>query len=236
MGRTKNPTLQDLKPEATAFGEVPQTALYWFGMLPATSSFKIKRPTREKDSKTNDYYTYVEVTSQELWEGEVNQWVGRCPWKQSLSVNGLSFDAFTETLMRPVGTQGGILNRHSWPGAVMEMDNERFQHIIRQCYRHVIRVKDGAGKEINLDQPKSYQMLNDGTEKVITESYNPRTDTYFAHYVYMVKMDAKPEEYDPGTYYRLAMPWNQFFTDCPKSVAEVYPLDKGVVNFSAEPK
>lgn len=225
MGRTKVPTLQELKPEATSFEEVPQTALYWFGMLPASNSFKIKRPTREKDSKTGDYYTYVDVTSQELWEGEVNQWVGKCPWKQSLSVNGLSFDAFTETLMRPVGTQGGILNRHSWPGAVMELDAERFKHVIAQCYRNVIRVKDGIGKDINLDQPRSYQMFNDGTEKVVTEQYNPRTDTYFAHYVYMVKLDdAKPEEYDPGTYYRLAMPWDEFFKRGPKSVAEAYPM------------
>jgi hypothetical protein len=227
MGRTLKPTLQDLKPEATSFEETPQTALYWFGMLPASGSFKLKRPTREKDPRTNDYYTYADVTSQELWEGEVNQWVGKCPWKQSLSINGLAFDAFTETLMRAVGQQGGLLNRHSWPGAIGEFDEQRFKDIIKQCYRNVVRVKDGIGKDISLDQSRSYQMLNDGTEKVSLEQYNPRTDTYFAHYVYVVKIEGKkPEDFDAGTYYRLATSWDEFFRNPPKSVAEAYPMEK----------
>jgi hypothetical protein len=227
MGRTmKTPTLQDLKPEATAFAETPATGLYWFGMLPATGTFKIKRNVREKDPRTGDYYTYAEVTSQELWEGEVNQWVGKCPWRQSLSANGLSFDAFTETLMRAVGQQGGVLNRHSWPGAVAEFDKERADKIISDCYRNVIRVKDGLGKEINLGQPVSYMMTPDGTEKYSTEKYNPRTDTFIAHYVYFVKLEEDPQGFAPDTYYRLAMPWAEFFRTPPKSVAEAYPLEK----------
>lgn len=224
MGRTLKPTLQDLKPEATSVEETPQTALYWYGMLPATGSFKIKRNTREKDPHTNDYYTYTEVTSQELWEGAVNQWVGRCPWRQSLSINGLSFDAFTETLMRAVGQQGGILNRVSWPGMVSEFDEQRAKKIVADCYRNVMRVKDGLGKEINLGQATSYTMAPDGRESYTAERYNPRTDTYYAHYVYMVKLEANPLEYDASTYYRLAMQWNEFFRSPPQSVAEAYPL------------
>ena len=226
MGRTLKPTLQDLKPEATAFEEVAQTSLYWFGMLPATGTFKIRRNTREKDARTNDYFTYADVTSQELWEGEVNQWVGKCPWRQSLSVNGLAFDAFTETLMRAVGQQGGLLNRVSWPGMVGEFDAERAKKVITDCYRNVIRVKDGFGKEINLGQSTSYMMSADGSEHVTTEKYNPRTDTFFAHYVYYIKLDANPLEYDPSTYYRLAMQWNEFFRTPPKSVAEMHPMEK----------
>src|SRR6185436_9369135 len=106
MGRTKKLTAIELNPDSLAMTDVLPTSLYWFGMLPAQETFKLKKPTREKDPKTGDYFTYEDTTSQELWEGEVNQWVGRCRWKQSLSVNGLSFDAFTETLMRPVGAQG----------------------------------------------------------------------------------------------------------------------------------
>lgn len=237
MGRTvKAPTLQDLKPEATAFEETPQTALYWFGMLPATGSFKVRRNTREKDPRTNEYYTYVDVTSQELWEGEVNQWVGKCPWRQSLAANGLSFDAFTETLMRAVGQQGGVLNRHSWPGAVCEFDKDRAAKIIDDCYKNVIRVKDGLGKEINLGQLSSYMMDNAGGEHGATEKYNPRTDTFIAHYVYMIKLDAKPEEYARDTYYRLAMSWDEFFKNPPKSVAEMYPRKAKVEGPEAAPK
>ena len=224
MGRTKIPTLQDLKPEATSFEEAPQTALYWFGMLPATGSFKVKRNTREKDPRTNEYHTYVDVTSQELWEGEVNQWVGRCPWRQSLAVNGLAFDAFTETLTRAIGQQGGVLNRVSWPGMVGEFDEARAKKVIADCYKNVIRVKDGLGKEINLGQLTSYVMGPDGSESGTTERYNQRTDTYYAHYVYMVKLeDVKPQDYDSSTYYRLAMQWNDFFRNPPRSVLEMYP-------------
>ena len=226
MGRTMKPTLQDLKPEATAFAETPQTALYWFGTLPATGTFKVKRHTREKDPRTGDYHTYVDVTSEELWGGEVNQWVGKCPWRQSLYVNGLSFDAFTETLMRAVGQLGGPLNRHSWPGAVAEFDQERADKIVADCYRNVIRVKDGIGKDINLGQPTSYTMGPDGTERSSLEKYNPRTDTFLAHYVYFVKIEEDPQKFDRETYYRLALPWAEFFRNPPKSVAESHPLEK----------
>ena len=225
MGRTRKPTLQDLNPNATAVEEVVKTSLYWFGMLPAQKPFKIKKPCRDKNKLTNDYYEYVETTSEELWSGDVNQWVGQCPWRQSLSVNGFSFDAFTETLMRPVGTQGtGNFNKVSWPGVVREMDEETFKQVINQCYRHVIRVgRDGKGSEINLDQPKSYQQFDNGVEQSVKEAYNPKTDTFFAHYVYLVKLEADPEQYEPETYYRLALAWAEFFKESPKSVAQMYP-------------
>lgn len=236
MGRTKLPSIQDLHPESTAPEEAPVTALYWYGMLPATGSFKIKKRTREKQSSTNDYFEYVDVNSQMLWEGEFSQWIGKCPWKQSLSVNGHSFDAFTETLMRPVGAAAGLLNRTSWPGAVSEMDPEKFKHVVDQCYKNVIRVeRDGFGKDINLNQPKSYTMTPQGEERVITEAYNPRTDTYFAHYVYIVKLDTPPEKSDPSVYYRLAMQWNEFFRTPPQSVAEMYPLAKAEPVKKVEP-
>lgn len=229
MGRTKKLTTAELNPDSLSMTDTLPTALYWFGMLPAQGSFKLKKPTREKDAKTGDYYTYEDTTSQELWEGEINQWVGRCPWKQSLSVNGFAFDAFTETLMRQVGAQAATLNKLSWPGAVAELDEERAKHIIEQCYKNVIRLRQGIGVDINLDQPKSYMMLDNGSEKVIKEAYNPRTDTYFAHYVYIIKTDANPQEYDTTTYYRLAYSWDDFFKKSPKSVAEMYPLKDGKV-------
>jgi len=234
MGRTKRLTTEQRHPDATAVEEVVPVSLYWFGMLPAQGTFKLKKPTREKDPQTNDYFTYVNVTTQELWEGDVNQWVGRCPWKQSLSVNGLSFDAFTETLMRQVGASAGAdgLNKISWPGAVAELDEERFRHVISECYRNVIRIKDGVGKEIHVSQPKSYQMLPNGEERYVPEGFNPRTDTFFAHYVYIVKLEADPTEYDSSTYYRLAAAWNEFFNQPPKSVAEMYPLKDGKIQFS----
>jgi len=228
MGRTaKTPTVQELTPEATSF-DVTATSLYWFGMLPATGTFKQKQSTREKDSQTNDYFTYVDVTSQQLWEGEVNQWVGKCPWKQSLSVSGLSFDAFTETRLRAVGQDASTLNKISWPGAITELEEDRFKHVIGQCYQNVIRMEDNVGKDINLNGPKrgTYMMLDSGVEKSTKEQFNPRTDTYFAHYVYIVKLEADPRKYDRSSYYSLAMPWNEFFIDPPKSVAELYPLEK----------
>jgi hypothetical protein len=231
MGRTKRLTPQELNPDSLAMTDVLPTSLYWLGMLPAQETFKLKRPTREKDAKTGDYYTYEDTTSQELWEGEVNQWVGRCRWKQSLSVNGITFDAFTETLMRPVGAQGGTLNKISWPGSIAEQDEERFKHIVEQCYRNVIRLRQNVGTDICIDQPKSYMMLDNGTEKSTKEGYNPRTDTFFAHYVYILKLDANPQEYDQGTYYRLASSWDDFFKKSPQSVAEMYPLKDGKVEF-----
>lgn len=234
MGRTKRLTPQEMHPDSTAVADVQATSLYWFGMLPAQGTFKIKKPTREKDPQTNDYYSWIDVTSQELWEGEVNQWVGRCRWKQSLSVNGFSFDAFTETLMRAVGAPGDSLNKLSWPGAVTELDEERFRHVINHCYRNVIRLKDGIGKEISLDQPKSYMMLDSGEERSTKEAFNPKTDTYFAHYVYLLKVDGNPQDFDQSTYYRLAQSWDEFFSGPPKSVAEMYPLKDGKVQFTAK--
>lgn len=236
MGRTKKLTSLELNPDSLAMTDTLPTSLYWLGMLPAQEPFKLKKPTREKDPKTGDYYTYEDTTSQELWEGEVNQWVGRCRWKQSLSVNGITFDAFTETLMRPVGANGGTLNKHSWPGAVAELDEERFKHIVEQCYRNVIRLKQGIGIDVSLDQPKSYMMLDNGVEKVSKEGYNPRTDTFFAHYVYLVKVDGNPQDYDQSTYYRLAASWDDFFNRSPKSVAEMYPLKDGKIQFSTDPE
>lgn len=227
MGRAKKLTSQEMHPDATAVEDVLPTALYWFGMLPAQGSFKLKKPSREKDPQTNDYFTYVDVTSRELWESDVNQWVGRCRWKQSLSVNGMAFDAFTETIIQQVGGAGSPtgLNKLSWPGAVAEIDDERFKHIIDQCYKNVIRMKDGVGRELHVEQPKSYMMFPNGTEKSSPEGYNPRTDTYFAHYVYMLKLEADPREYDKETFYRLAYSWDEFFKEPPLSVAEMYPLN-----------
>jgi hypothetical protein len=219
----KQPTFQELNPDATSFEEVTSTSLYWFGMLPAKQPFRIKKPCRDKDPKTGDYYTYMETTSQELWEGDVNQWIGKCPWKQSLSVNGLGFDAFTETLMRPVGTQGEILNKLSWPGAIQEMEDDKAKRAIENCYKNVMRIQNGLGKEINLDQPRSYTMSENGIEKVTKEAFSPRTDTYFAHYVYLIKLEAKPDDYDRSTYYRLALSWDEFFKSPPASIAEMYP-------------
>jgi hypothetical protein len=234
MGRTKKLTAQEIHPDATAIADAPPTALYWCGMLPAQGTFKLKKPTREKDSQTNDYFTWIDVTSQELWESEVNQWVGRCRWKQSLSVNGFSFDAFTETLMRQVGTPGDNLSRHSWPGAIIELDEDRFKHIVEQCYRNVIRLKNGMGHEICIDQPKSYMMRQDGSETSIKEGYNSRTDTFVAHYVYAMKVDVDPQQFDRDTYYRLAFAWDEFFKTPPQSVAEMYPLKDGKVQFTAQ--
>ena len=237
MGRTRKLTNQETHPDSTALVDTLPTALYWFGMLPAQGTFKLKKPTREKDPQTNDYFTYMDVTSEELWGSEVNQWVGRCRWKQSLSVNGLTFDAFTETLMRPVGTQGDTLNKVSWPGSIAELDEERVKHVIEQCYRNVMRLKDGIGKEINIGQLKSYQMLPDGKEIGTPEGYNSRTDTFFSHYVYIAKLEANPQEFERGTYYRLAQSWEEFFRSPPQSVAEAFPMKDGKIQFTkAEPE
>ena len=227
MARVKTLTAQETHPDATSTEVVAGTSLYWFGMLPAKGTFKIKKHTRDKQTgTTNDYFTWQDVTSQELWEGDNNQWVGRCPWKQSLAMNGMSFDAYTETLMRPVGAAAGSLDRHSWPGAVGEWDDEKFQKIIAQCYRNMMRMENGKGWEKSIDQNESYMMLDNGTEKVTKLKFNPKTDTWFAHYVYVIKLDANPQEHDASTYYRLAMPWHEFFRSPPLSVAEAFPLKK----------
>lgn len=225
MGRTRKLSQHEMNPDSTATTDTLITSLYWCGMLPAQGTFKLKRPSREKDKQTGDYYSYVDATSEELWNGEVNQWVGRCPWKQSLSVNGFSFDAFSETLHRAVGSTDLI--KTSYPGAVVELDEERAKAIIASTFKNVIRLREGRGVEISLDQPKSYMMLDNGSERVTKEAFNQRTDTYHAHYMYMVKLEASPLENDQSSYNNLVDSWGQFFQNPPASIAEVWTLKDG---------
>jgi hypothetical protein len=54
--------------------------------------------------------------------------------------------------------------------------------------------------------------------------------------VYLVKVDGNPQDYDQSTYYRLAASWDDFFNRSPKSVAEMYPLKDGKIQFSTDPE
>lgn len=234
MGRIKRLTEREIYPDSSPEVDVAPTALYWHGMLPAQGTFKVKKHEHTRQDSTGDYFTWVETSSEQLWGNPSgSRWVGRCPWRQSLSVNKLTFDAFTETLMRPVGATADVMNKISWPGAVSELDEERANHVILQCYKNVIRVDStGHGSEVNIDQPLTYTMSPNGDEKVTTQKFNRRTDTPFAHYVYFIKLDKNPQEWERDTYYRLAYSWDELFRDTPKSVAEMYPLKDGKIQFT----
>lgn len=228
MGRKKREMLSihELDQNAVAVEATAEKSLYWFGMLPAPQPFKWPKQTRQIDPVTNDYYTLVDVTSQELWEGPINQWRGKCPWLQSISVNGLTFPAFSQRRERVIGGGEADTQLTPWPGSVGAFDDEKAAHIIQQCYRNVMRLHaPNKAKEICLDQPASYAMNPvNGSEVSSKERFNPKTDTYVAHYVYFMKMDADPNEKDPSDYWHLALPWDEFFNSGLKSVFEMYPL------------
>lgn len=201
--------------------------LYWFGVLPAIGTFDWKVPTKEVNEDTNDYFKLIKTTSHKLWfpkdERQPRIWRGKCDKYKGLTVSGLTFPAYTETILpRGEGRETNVV----WPGAVKAMTEEQVEKILAQTLRWVLRangdlvnlgIADRNGQEFDPHNP----MTNSLTSPIASEF----GDTPVAEYVYLVRLKA-PWDTPKRDYHKLdpRMDMDEFFKNPPPALAQ--PVEK----------
>lgn len=234
--------------------EVP--ALYWFGMLPATSEFPCEFQTRDRQENGN-YYQIRNSTSQAMWELPARVWIGKCRFFQSLPVKGFNFPAFSEVIERQA-TVSDETTRSAFPGGVKIMRPDEAKAIIKSAWRNVVRYgnfcddimslknasKGGAPKVRVLDLGANDECPSGmSKEEFLSKriqisddlSFDQYRDVYLAHFVYLMPVEAKIQEIVRDGVLDLGeavarLPHQRlntkFFSSPPQSLAEMYPQAK----------
>ena len=201
--------------------------LYWFGALPAIGSFDWKVPTKDVDDGTNEYYKIIKTTSHRLWfpkdERQPKQWRGKCEKYKGLTVSGLTFPAYTETIIpRGESRDTNVV----WPGAVKAMTEEQVEKILAQTLRWVIRAN---GDLVNLGiaerNGQEFDQYNPNTISVTSPIGSEFGDTPVAEYVYLVRLKA-PWDTPKRDFHKLdpRMDMDEFFKNPPPALAQ--PVEK----------
>ena len=234
----------------TATKEVPvaeKAAFYHFGMLPATGPVKLWIPSRtemKEEEVTFDPY--------ELWNGckklgdDVQMFVAKMRQLNGITVRGWHFHATSQA----AEARGGNVNRVDYPGQVAWKTPIEIRKIVKACFTSFVRYEHGLQKASDVrakfhvydatfwDRPKNMSdeafakydaNANTAAEK---KEFDPQTDRLVADYVYVTrlaydrsKLDMGEYEHNPNKFHVQMVPQlsREFFSDPPKSVAEMYP-------------
>ena len=98
-------------------------ALYWMGALPALGIVK-----HEEFDKDTGFKTIADRTALEAWNNENTQvWIGKCPYQQDFSFQGVAFPAFSSRRVRQGDTPD--LAFVPYQGTVMSLTRDRLEKI-----------------------------------------------------------------------------------------------------------
>lgn len=231
---------------AVAEVETPE-AFYHYGLLPAQGEVLFPMQEQGKRELTNEKFDAWRLWSAidtgiekglSIFVAKARQWLG-------ISVRGFHFPSVNEYV--EMGKES--TSRVPYPGGASQLTPERVKAIVKACYRHIIRFPNGFASMNNPNSPSQLIDLDFGKKpenmtdpewaaykahNVVPEQprFNPKTDKYVAEFVYLTKIDKSVEEADFADYrknpnkfhYQMVGPMTRkFFSDPPKSVAEVYP-------------
>lgn len=200
-------TIEALKVELTPPKPKPRK-WYWFGALPALGEVKI--PIRGHMGEITGYESY---TARQLFENpQVSSWRGKCPFFQNLDLPGCAFNAWTnEVKLR----EGGETVTTPKPGTIAKFDEDQIKSLLHNAGRRIIR-EISVVDEVTRAPKRSGRQINLDVEGA-PESFNPRTDTFVASYIYIVPLTVSidtPEEDAWG-----AVPsMKEFFSNPPPSL------------------
>lgn len=196
-------------------------SLYWFGALPASGEFEWKVPTKEYNEDTDDYYRVVRTTSEKLWfprdKRHPRIWRGKCSSYKGLTVSGLQFPAFTETI---IDRGEGEETKLTWPGAIKAMTEQEIQKILTETTRWVIRAN---GKLVNLGiadrRGEALDVNNANTVTITPPVHAEHGDVPVAEYVYLVKLSA-PATTPRRDFWKIVPEMSDFFKNPPPALAQ----------------
>lgn len=181
---------------------------YWFGTLPAVGEVQIPVLGHQ-----GEITKYDRRTARQLFEDpQVRSWRGKCPFFQNLDLPGVSFVAWTDEVQI---REGGETVTTPKPGQIARFDEDQIKSLLANAGRRTIReisitdestkARKRSGRQINLDvegQP---------------ETFNPRTDTFLASYIYVVPLTIPVESNDEEAW--AAVPsMREFFNNPPPSL------------------
>lgn len=217
-------------PASTKAEAVTGTALYWYGTLPAIGNVKAKIHQSEYNETVDGYFTYGDTTAKKAWNGKHSQsWLGKCPDFQTLPVAGVTFNAWTERVVRQGDTSDYA--KVPWPGGIIKLSPERYRQIVDESFRHIYRIDPASnkGKLIYLDIGKHPPIdPNDPmTKPLVVERLimDKQTDTPVSEFIYLRKVfDLSAGQTEPKSdYYSQLIPtplMDNFFDNPPPSIAD----------------
>lgn len=228
-------------------------SFYHVGLLPAEGDALFPHG---KTSTNGHEVTLKRADPWKLWnaagsieglDGSVKIFVAKARHFLGLSVTGMHFPSVNEY----VEMTSDSTSRASFPGGVAKLSKDQLKAVVKSCYRHVIRYKNGFSRMDDPTQPVEIVNLDFGAKPsnmtdaewatykahnvVPTQPvFNPKTDKYVAEFVYIDELKNQIEPDDMQDYAknpnRFHYQWvgpitRSFFADPPKSVSKVYPRE-----------
>jgi len=226
---------------------VEEDAFYHVGLVPATGDALFVDPEKSDSSlkRMDAWRLWSSPESLKLEKG-FNFFIAKIRQFLGLSVRGFHFPSTSEYVeMSKTGA-----SRMPFAGGVAKLSPDALKAVIKSCYRHIVRFRNGFERMDDPTQPVEIIDLDFGTSAgtgmsesefsaykiqhptVAPAKFNPKTDKYIAEFVYIKKLDVTldPADYEGYTknsnrfHYQWVGPVKRdFFEVPPKSVLETYP-------------
>lgn len=215
-----------------------QQSYYWTGALPRPGEFDWRVHGEKYNRQTESFDEMIKTTADRLWNGTPHHptqiWAGKCEKYQSIPVNGHEFVAWMDRVVRQ--GDGGEFAKIAYPGSVVKWRDDEFEHVLRQCWRNIVRNRsgiEGGLKSLDAGKHPAIDPNDPFTRPYISERvvFDRHTDVYVASFVYIVRIadvDNSNWSVRPEEFWRLspAQSMEDIFRQPPPSVEEAYPESK----------